>query len=175
MAIALNCWVAPTSKLWDEADGNIEIAETAFTVNFKLGLVTPERTAVMLVVPLPSPVTAPFAKIAATDEFELVQVTLEVMSAVVPSVYVPTAANCSDAPTPKSEGKAGVTAIEAKPDVEVITVKVTAGLVIPDSLAVMLVLPTATPVAKPVAMPAIELFELVQVTWDVIFGVVPSE
>ena len=57
--------------------------ETALTVNFKLGLVTPERTAVMLVVPLPSPVTAPFAKIAATDEFELVQVTLEVMSAVV--------------------------------------------------------------------------------------------
>jgi hypothetical protein len=37
-------------------------------------------------------------------------------------------------------------------------------LVIPDSLAVILVLPTATPVANPVAMPAMELFELVQVT-----------
>ena len=65
--------------------------------------------------------------------------------------------------------------MEDKFDAEVITVKVTAGLVIPDSLAVMLVLPTATPVANPVAMLAIELFELVQVTWDVIFGVVPSE
>jgi len=54
--------------------------------------------------------------------------------------------------------------MEDNPDAEVITVKVTDGLVIPDSLAVMLVLPIATPVAKPVAMPAIELFELIQVT-----------
>jgi hypothetical protein len=54
--------------------------------------------------------------------------------------------------------------IEDNPDAEVITVKVTDGLVIPDSLAVILVLPIVTPVAKPVAMPAMELFELVQVT-----------
>jgi hypothetical protein len=54
--------------------------------------------------------------------------------------------------------------MEDNPDAEVITVNVTEGLVIPDWLAVMLVLPIATPVANPVAILAMELFELVQVT-----------
>jgi hypothetical protein len=54
--------------------------------------------------------------------------------------------------------------MEDNADEDVITVKVTAGLVIPDWLAVMLVLPTAIPVAEPEVILAIELFELVQVT-----------
>src|SRR5271157_2861242 len=114
--MAVNCCVAPTSKLRGEPAGVIKMDETAFTVNFKLGLVTPERAAVILAVPLPSPVAAPFAKTAATAVFELVHVTLEVISAVVPSAYVPRAANGRDAPTPKSAGKAGVTAMEDNPD-----------------------------------------------------------
>ena len=140
------------------------MAETAFTVNFTLGLVTLESVAVILAVPLPSAVTEPFAKMAATAVLELVQVTLEVISADEPSEYVPIAANCRVAPKPKSVGKTGVTAMEDNADEDVITVKVTAGLVIPDWLAVMLVLPTAIPVAEPEVILAIELFELVQVT-----------
>ena len=65
--------------------------------------------------------------------------------------------------------------MEVRFDTEVITVKVIAGLVIPDSVAVILVLPTATPAAIPLAILAIVLFELVQVTLEVMFGVVPSE
>ncbi len=81
-------------------------------------------------------------------------------------------------PTTRFAGDAGVTAIEDSVDVGMgaITIRVTAGLVTPDTDAVMLVFPAATPVAKPVEeIVAILAPELAQVTWEVIFAVEPSE
>jgi len=50
-------------------------------------------------------------------------------------------------------------------DVAEETVKITAGLVMPDRLAVTFVVPTATPAAKPAEdMVAIPVLELAQVT-----------
>ncbi len=57
-----------------------------------------------------------------------------------------------------------------------ITVRFTEVLLIPEKDAMMVVFPTATPVAKPEAeMLATLLFMLIQVTWEVIFAVVLFE
>jgi hypothetical protein len=61
-------------------------------------------------------------------------------------------------------------------DVGDTTVKTTAGLVIPDSVAVILLAPTATPVAKPVELiVAVAVLALAQVTLELSSAVEPSE
>ena len=70
--------------------------------------------------------------------------------------------------TCKLAGVAGVTAIEVR--VALITFKVTAGLVIPDSEAVILVFPAARAAARPEEeIVATVVLELVQVTSVLIF------
>jgi hypothetical protein len=63
------------------------------TGNFTGGLVTPNKDAVILVFPSALPFANPIADIVATLVLELAQVTVEVISAEVPSEYVPVAAN----------------------------------------------------------------------------------
>ena len=56
------------------------------------------------------------------------------------------------------------------------TVKISAGLVIPDNVAVILVIPAPTPVTKPPEdIVATDIFELFQVTWGVIAAYAVSE
>jgi len=68
----------------------------------------------MEAVPAATPVARPVAETVATVVSELVQVTWELMSPVVPSEYVPVAVSCCVAPTATLAGDAGVTAIDAK-------------------------------------------------------------
>ena len=77
------------------------------------------------------------------------------MFAVEPSQLYPMAVNCSVEPTAKLPGGFGVTKIEDS----VITDTVTGELVIPSKVAVILVVPTAKPVAEPfVSMVATLIF-----------------
>lgn len=58
-----------------------------------MGLATPDRDAVMLADPAAMPVARPAAEIVAAVVLELVHVTLEVMSALELSEYVPVPVN----------------------------------------------------------------------------------
>jgi len=138
-------------------------------------LVTPDRDAVILVVPAATPVAKPPADIVAAPVLELFQVTCVVMFAVELSEYVPIAVNCSVCPAVRLAGASGVTAIEVSVGAGT-TVKVTGALVIPDRDAVILVVPTARPAAKPPpVMVATTVLELFQVTCVVMSAVELSE
>jgi hypothetical protein len=94
------------------------------------------------------------------------------MSSVLASVYVPVAANCCVSPL-AIVGDAGVTAIETS--VAAVTVSVTGGdvIVVAGIIAVMLVVPTATGVARPwgatLLMVAVAGVDDAHVTWVVRF------
>jgi hypothetical protein len=136
----------------------------ATTVKLITGLVTPDKAAVILVFPIATPVARPTEDIVAILGSELAQVTLEVMSAVEPSAYVPVAINSCVSPTPNLSGVVGVTAMEDNAGAVTIP-KVTTGLVLPERVAVILVLPTAIPVTIPVEeMVAMLVSELAQLT-----------
>ena len=125
--------------------------------------------------PIPAPLATPVEVMVAILVSELVQVTLEVISIVEPSAYFPVATNTCEEPTPKISGIAGVTAIDNKAGAGT-TFKVTTGLVLPETVAVMLVLPTLTPVAKPAEdTVAIFVSELPHTTLDVMSLVEPSK
>jgi hypothetical protein len=79
-------------------------------------------------------------------------------------------------PTTNSSGVSGVTAIELSVGSGIITVRVTAGLTIPDKDAMILVVPAAIPLASPEAMIFATLVsELAHVAWEVMSEVVPLE
>ena len=80
-----NRWVEPTNKSSGEA-GDTAIEVNIATGNFTTGLVFPDRAAVISVLPSPMPVATPAEDMVAILGSELVQVTLEVMSSVLPSV-----------------------------------------------------------------------------------------
>jgi hypothetical protein len=87
---------------------------------------------------------------------------------------VPVAVNCCVAPF-ASDGLVGVTAIEVSVNVPPVTVSVTAGEVIPPWLAVIWLIPAATPVARPPdVMVATEVVADTQVTDPVMFCVLES-
>ena len=78
---------------------------------------------------------------------------------------MPVAINCWVEPTTKLAGEAGAIAMEDKVGAAVTTGKFTDELVIPAMAAVILVVPAATPVAKPVEeIVAAAGVSLVQVT-----------
>ena len=82
------------------------------------------------------------------------------MFAFEPSQLYPLAVNCSVEPTAKLSGGLGVAIIEDR----VITNKVTDGLVIPSRVAVILVVPAASPLAEPfVSMGATLISELLHI------------
>ena len=73
-------------------------------------------------------------------------VTVLVITCVELSLYVPVATNCCVAPF-AIDGLTGVTAIDTS--VAAVTVSTSTGEVTPDSAAVMLLVPTPTPLASP--------------------------
>jgi len=159
---ALNNWEDPTTKLSGDA-GVIARPVNVVTGNITLGLVIPDRVAVILEFPGAMPIAKPDEDMVTILVSELAQVTFPVMSAVESSEYVPEAANCSVRPTAKLLGVLGVTAMDD--NVEATTSKLTAGLVIPDRVAVILVFPTAMPVAKPAeSIVAVDRVSLAHVT-----------
>jgi hypothetical protein len=84
------------------------------------------------------------------------------MFAVEPSEYIPEAINCWVRPAAKFAGEAGIIAMDD--NVGDMTVKVTGMLATPDRVAVILIVPVATAVAKPagetVAPPVLELAQV---------------
>ena len=95
--------------------GVIAIDVSEITVSVTPGDVTVPNVAVMLVVPPATPVASPpEAAIVAVAGVPEAHVTVDVMSAVVLSLYVPVAVNCCVAPTFRCAGDAGVTAIELR-------------------------------------------------------------
>ena len=80
--------------------------------------------------------------------------------------------NCRLWLTVRLPGAAGVTAIEFSVGAAATTVRGTLLLVISDRVAVILVAPAATPVAKPLPLiVAAAVLELFQVTWVVMSAV----
>jgi hypothetical protein len=85
--------------------------EGAITAKSTGALVTPDNAAVMVAVPVATPVAKPVESIVATPVSLLAQVTSAVISADVPSEYVPVAVNAWVEPT-ATLCKVGSTAIE---------------------------------------------------------------
>ena len=144
----------------------------ATTVKVTDVLFNPDNATVISVVPAETAVAIPSAEMVATLVSELVQVTGDVINETIPSEKVPTTTNRWIEPTVKLAGEAGDTAIEDN----IATGNFAAELVIPDSAAVMSVVPSPIPVANPIEeIVAILVFELTQVTLEVISAVEPSE
>ena len=104
--------------------------------------------ALMLLVPTPTPVARPPAVIVATVVVPDNHVTVPVTFAVLLSLYVPVAVNCSVVPF-TIDGFVGVTAIDCS--VAAVTVNVVEPTTGP-SVALMLLVPPPTPVARPPAV-----------------------
>ena len=134
-----------------------------------------DKAAVILALPIAIPVATPAEDTVTTLVSELVQVTLEVISIVSPSAYAPVATNNCVEPTAKLAGAAGVTAMEDKAGAGTI-VKVTTGLVTFKKVAVIFVVPAATPVTKPAAeIVAIPVSELAHFTLELMSALELSE
>ena len=150
--------------------------------------VTPEKLAVMFVEsgrgPIKEVVANPFVPavllIVATVVLDETHVTDSVKSCRLASVNVPVAVNCCDAGPEEREmvGETGVTRIDIS--ASGVTVSVALFEVMPDRLAVIVVLPSPTEEASPfvpdtLLMVATPGCDEVQVTNDVTSGALPSE
>ena len=143
-----------------------------FTVRVILPVILPE-VAVMVAVPTETAVARPLPLTVATEVSDEVQVTCVVISWLVPSENIPVAVNCWVTPTGML-GLAGVTDREDR--MAAVTVRV----VLPEEdelekllgveeVAVMVVVPTATAVARPLLLTvATEVSDEVQVACAVI-------
>src|SRR5271166_5954489 len=134
--------------------------------------VMPLSVALMVEVPVATPVARPAVVIVATDVVAEAHVTWLVRFAVELSEYVPVAVNCSVSPLAML-GLAGVTAIDC--NVAAVTVS-TVEPVTPLSVALIEEVPVPTPVASPaVVMVATVVVAEAHVTWLVRFAVELSE
>lgn len=129
----------------------------------------------MVVVPDEALIARPFDLTAATATSDEVQVACSVMITVEPSLKVPCAANCSDPPN-AMVGFAGVIVIAFS--VAFVTVSVAVALW-PAKTAVIVVVPEATPIARPrvnaaLLIVATEEFDEVQVAAEVRSRLSPS-
>jgi len=128
---------------------------------------------VICVVPAATPVASPvLAPMVANPVFDDAHVTVVVMSFVELSLYVPVAVNCCVVPA-LIEGAAGVTAIDCSVTTAAVTVNESFGLTTLPSVAVICVVPAATPVANPVLAPMVAnpVFDEAHVTVVVMFFV----
>jgi len=162
--VAANGWVAPILILGTGGERDMEDRVADFTVRVVLPEILPEL-AVTVVVPAAAAVARPLLLTGATDGFDELQVTWEVISWVDASENVPVAANCWVA-CRGMLGSAGV--IDMEDRVPEVTVRVVLPKV-PPNLAVMVVVPAARAVARPllVTVATAELDES-QVTSEVI-------
>jgi hypothetical protein len=170
----VNCWVEP--RAIDEFSGDTVIETSAAVLT--VSVVEPDtepKVAAIVVCPVPALVARPFVPgellmVATAALFEL-QLTVVMMFCVLPSVYVPVAANCWVFPT-GMVGTAGVTLIES--NVAGVTVKIVEPLIDPEA-AVMALCPVAALAAWPVLLiVATAGTELLQVAEPVISRVLPS-
>ena len=137
------------------------------TVSVVLAETAPE-VALMVVVPAVNAVTRPLLLIAATAVLIEVQVTKLVTSCIVPSEKAPIAVNCRVVP-PGMVGLAGVTVMEER--LADVTVRMVPPEISP-KVAVMIVVPAARPLAKPLLLTvATAVLEDRQVTYVVISSV----
>jgi len=150
-----------------------EERSAALTVAEVLPLTEPEA-AVMVTEPRLRAVAKPLTVIDATLLSEELQVTVPVMSCVVPSEKVPVAVNCCSVPS-GIDAFAGVTVIETK--IALVTVRVALEERLPEDAEIVEV-PGASPFASPSApftlMLATDGFDETQLTDDVMFCVLPS-
>src|SRR5207244_4223742 len=134
-------------------------AATAATVTTAVPLLPP-LVAVMVAEPVATPLASPPPLTVATDEFELPHVTVRPVKAL-PFASLGVATNCSVWPT-NTLPDAGLTLTEATGTLVTVTLAVP---VLPSLVAVIVPVPAATPVTKPVAATVITaLLLLVQVT-----------
>jgi hypothetical protein len=117
------------------------------TVRVVLPEMLPE-VAVTMDIPTAAVVARPMLLTVATDVFDEVQVTCVVISWLVPSEYVPEAANCLVSPA-GTLGLAGVTDMEDR--VPGMTVRVVFPEMLPE-VAVMMDVPSATALARPMLL-----------------------
>jgi hypothetical protein len=146
--VALNCCVSPFATLGFAGVTAIEVSAADATVSVVLPTTVPE-VAEMVLVPAATVVARPPAAMVAVAVLDDAQVAEAVRFCVVPSVYVPVAANCCVRPF-ATLGFAGVTAM----DVNVATtVSVLLPLTVP-KVAEMMLVPDAelAAVARPVAL-----------------------
>jgi len=169
--VAANCWAAPTRILAVAGVTPIDERVAAVTVRVVLPEILPEA-AVMIAEPAAMAVARPLPLTVATEVFDELQVTPVVISRLVPSAYVPEAANCLVFPAGMF-GLAGVTDIEDR--VAGVTVRVVFPEILPEA-AVMIAEPTAMAVARPLPLTvATDGSDEFQVTWRVRSRLVPSE
>ncbi len=160
LPVAVNCWMDPTSM---PGVTTMEDRAAEVTVRVVLTEILPE-VAVMVAVPGATAMARPLLVTVATDVFDEPQVTCVAISWLVPSEYVPIAANCWATPTGMI-GLAGVTAREER--AAEVTVRAVLAE-IPPEVAVMVAVPAATAVARPLLLIVTrDLFEELQVTWVV--------
>lgn len=166
VAVALNCWVAPTAKV-----AGLGVTEIVRLATFSVALpLTPFNEAVTEVEPMATAVARPDALTVATAGLAAVQVAVAVTSCVDPSLYLAVAVNCWVAPTVTLTGL-GETEMEERAGV---TVSVALPLM-PLSEAATEVEPAATAVATPDALTvATAGLAAVQVAFAVTFCVDPS-
>ena len=150
--VAVSCWATPTGTLGLAGVTAMEdrVTEEEDTVRVTRPEMLPE-VAIMFAVPAATAVARPLLAIVATDELDELHVTWVVISWLVPSEYAPMATNCCPTATGKLFGLAGVTVMEVRvPD------DTTRGA-LPETLpevavAVMVTLPAATAVARPLVL-----------------------
>ena len=146
LPVAVNCSVLPLAIEGFAGVTAIDTSVAAVTVRV-VEPVMPTETALMVLVPVPTPVANPPAAIVATVVVTELQVAVLVRFCVELSENVPVAVNCSFVPF-AIEGFAGVTAIDTS--VAAVTVRVVEPLM-PADVASILLVPAATAVANPPA------------------------
>ena len=115
-----------------------------FTFKDRVALEIPEKVALMLAVPAPTPVATPEALMVATAGVSDVQIALEVMSKTAPLEKVAVAKTCWVDPTARSVAEAVMLIDEGAS-----TASAMAELVTPGREAVILAVPPDRPVARP--------------------------
>jgi hypothetical protein len=144
--------------------------ELAVTVNRVVPLTAP-KVALIVLVPVPTPVANPPELIVAVPVVPEAQVTVAVRFWVLLSLKVPVATNCWVAPL-AIDGFVGVTAIEFS--VAAVTVNTVLPLTAP-RVALIVLVPVPTPVAKPPELiVAVPVVPEAQVTVPVTFWVLLS-
>src|ERR1019366_2589416 len=168
--VAVNCCVAPLAIEGFAGVTAIDCSVAGVTVNTVEPLIAPE-VALIVLVPTATPLARPPAVMVAVVVVPDAQVTEAVRFCVLLSLYVPVAVNCCVAPL-AIEGFAGVTAIDCS--VAGVTVNTVEPLIAPE-VALIVLVPTATPLARPPAvMVAVVVVPDAQVTEAVRFCVLLS-
>jgi hypothetical protein len=139
--VAVNCVRVPSGTEAFAGVTAIESSTGAVTVNVVVP-VTPLTVAVIVVVPCFKAVANPPAAIVANVVFDEAQAAVEVRIAVDPSLYVPSAENCSVRPA-ATDDVSGATAI----DTSVGTTAVTVSEAVPDTPFIVAVIVTAVALA----------------------------